>query len=1350
MSIDISVEISGTQALYSFTRDDDGNIVIAEKADSNNFAIVPADTELLFEDGASVVVSEYEWEDDYGDLHMVTVFETSAGASFITWLGSEPVETSGGDFDDVFQGGGGEDYFVGGGGIDTVVTSGNQEDYEFGTTRFGNALRITGINSTDNHNEGPDNFDIIPDIEKVRFADGEITLTNNSGTQEGGHDVSAQNPDIATLKDGTQVFVWKENDGIRVKHYNGETLLSNELLTNTDAAQEPVVAALNDGFVISWSQNSADAQLQSSHFFTQVFDQDAASIQLNDTDTGSADRWDLSTTALSNGGYVIGWTEEAQNADQPDKAYVQFFDANGNSVDQAIALTTGSSSSPSVAALDNGGFVAVWENEDAKGNEEIYLQRFTAAGVKDGKAVQVNTSTTGSQFNPEVVTLHDHSYVVSWTREAGDSNIFQQHYSEAGTKLGGETQVNTTAGIYGESSITALTTGGYVVTWATSDDADTYTGTAFVYAQMFDSSGAKVGIELIVAKSSYQNLYPQVSATDEGGFTILWGGQNVDDDVDGDIYYKVFDANGNFRTLTGDDGNNTITWSGTTGVTLDGGLGNDTLVGADVTDLLIGGLGADTMIGGKGNDIYIVDDAADQVIEFINEGTDTVRSSVSFALSDNVENLTLTGSDDIDATGNVLTNVLTGNAGDNRLDGGAGADTLIGGAGDDTYLVDNAKDTIVENEDEGTDLVEASITWTLGANLEYLTLGGTAAINGTGNALDNVLIGNDNKNTLNGGEGNDVLDGRAGADSLIGGKGSDTFLVDLVLKGTGAKAVVALEDTITEASNGGDNDTLMLRGTLATDGTTTLTLGANLETLNASLTGLTKLNLTGNAQANTLIGNDSANVLNGGAGVDTLIGGDGDDTYVLDSAAELALVEEEVGEGTDTLRITFKGGAGVNAVAVDLSAINLANVENVVIAGAGVFNVIGNDQSNTLDAGKTASILSGGQGDDIYSVGHKDAQVIEDDANGTDSVFASVSFTLGDNIENLTLTGKAALNGTGNALDNVIRGNDGANILDGGAGADDLIGGKGNDTYIVDDIGDVVTEESNSGTDTIKASISFDLNDTQFVENLTLSGSGDLTATGNALNNILTGNIGANTLDGGAGVDKLLGGAGDDTYIVDLITKGSGTKMTVALQDTITEKKGEGDADTLVLRADGDVANAANGATKATTLTLANYLENVDASSTGFMKLNLTGNAANNVITGNDADNVINGGAGNDVIDGGDGDDLIIGGLGADTMSGGTGSDIFSFTSLKDLGFDETQDVISDFTSGEDVLNFKAFKGWSFDATATGATGTKQLWAVLDGDDTIVYGNSGGSMDADFSIKLLGVTSISETDFTFV
>ena len=144
---------------------------------------------------------------------------------------------------------------------------------------------------------------------------------------------------------------------------------------------------------------------------------------------------------------------------------------------------------------------------------------------------------------------------------------------------------------------------------------------------------------------------------------------------------------------------------------------------------------------------------------------------VSFALGANVENLTLTGSADIDGTGNALANVLTGNSGANTLDGGAGADTLTGGAGDDTYVVDNAGDSLTENAGEGTDTVRSSIAWTLGANLENLVLTGSAAIDGTGNAANNQLTGNGNDN---------VLDGRAGADAMAGGMGDDTYVVDKI------------------------------------------------------------------------------------------------------------------------------------------------------------------------------------------------------------------------------------------------------------------------------------------------------------------------------------------------------------------------------------------------------------------------------------------------------------------------------------------------------------------------------------------------------------------------------------------
>jgi Ca2+-binding RTX toxin-like protein len=209
------------------------------------------------------------------------------------------------------------------------------------------------------------------------------------------------------------------------------------------------------------------------------------------------------------------------------------------------------------------------------------------------------------------------------------------------------------------------------------------------------------------------------------------------------------------------------------------------------------------MAGGDGNDAYTVDNAGDLVVEAADQGTDRVNASISYALGAHVENLVLTGTADIDGTGNALNNAITGNAGANTLsggegndslrgmggadtlvggigndtlDGGAGTDILVGGQGNDYYIIDDTDDVVVELSNQGTDMVQSAVSYALGAHVENLSLTGTGDIAGTGNSLANTIIGNSGANALAGGEGNDTLRGHGGNDSLTGDAGNDTFV----------------------------------------------------------------------------------------------------------------------------------------------------------------------------------------------------------------------------------------------------------------------------------------------------------------------------------------------------------------------------------------------------------------------------------------------------------------------------------------------------------------------------------------------------------------------------------------------
>ncbi|MGB2199841.1 MAG: hypothetical protein ACPH5G_00745 [Pseudooceanicola atlanticus] len=722
-------------------------------------------------------------------------------------------------------------------------------------------------------------------------------------------------------------------------------------------------------------------------------------------------------------------------------------------------------------------------------------------------------------------------------------------------------------------------------------------------------------------------------------------------------FENILGGNGNDE-LIGNSGANYIHAGGGIGADiLNGGeAGDDTLIGGAGNDTLIGGAGADSMVGGSGDDTYYVDNVGDTIDDYPDEGQDLVIASISVDLRDygqHVENLVLTGVADLDGIGNARDNTIIGNVGANTLNGavgddsvyggigddtmiggrgndfligGTGADSMIGGSGDDTYYVDNVGDMIDDYPGQGHDLVYATVSVDLrdyGQHIEDLTLTGADDLDGTGNVRDNTVTGNSGHNDLDGNRGNDTLIGGAGNDTLMGGIGADSMVGG---SGDDTYYIDNAGDTIDDYPDEGHDHvysgiSLDLRA-----------FGQHLEDL--TLTGTGDLDGTGNARDNTLTGTSGANLLEGKFGNDTLIGGAGNDT---------------------------------------------------------------------LDGGTDAESMVGGSGDDTYYIDNAGDTIEELLNEGIDQVYASVSVNLrdfGQHIENLTLTGSGDIDGAGNARDNILSGNGHDNELDGGeagndtlyggkgndtliggTGADSMVGGSGDDTYYVDDAGDMIDDYPDQGHDLVYATVSVDLRDYgQHVEDLTLTGTEDLTGEGNARDNTMTGNDGANSLDGAVGDDALYGGGDDDTLLGsrgnDTLDGGTGADSMVG---------GSGD-DTYYVDDAGDMIDdypdQGHDLVYATvSVDLRDYGQHVeDLTLTGSADLDGEGNARDNTIIGN---------AGDNALDGAVGDDTLIGGGGNDTMTGGSGVDTFQFNDPND-GVIEITDL--DLGAGEQLsLNAAGF-----------------------------------------------------------
>ncbi|MES2337837.1 MAG: hypothetical protein V4537_07075 [Pseudomonadota bacterium] len=606
-------------------------------------------------------------------------------------------------------------------------------------------------------------------------------------------------------------------------------------------------------------------------------------------------------------------------------------------------------------------------------------------------------------------------------------------------------------------------------------------------------------------------------------------------------------------TLTGGSGANLLVGEG----------GNDILSGLAGHDRLYGGIGNDALYGGEGNDL--LDGGTGDDVMTGDGGDDLIRGGAGDdrGYGGDADDRLFGGAGNDILGGDAGADWIEGEAGDDALYGGTGIDVLIGGSGRDILTGDAGDDRLAGDGDDDT-------LW-----------GGDGRDVLDGGAGDDLLQGDAGDDRIAGGAGNDQLTGGAGVDELLGGDGDDLItgeLTDTIDGGAGRDTLIL---SLIDAAAGANFGTWTLLGTS----------GAirNLEAISTIIGSRFDDRITvGNQDAViTIYGNDGDDTVSGNDSRILFFGGAGDDRFIWTPGAHYFQGDA----GNDTIDYRYATGGIVATLGSTIEHADGSAAADTLI-GNGLDNKLqgfgGNDVlhglagNDTLIGGAGSDTLHGGAGDDIYIVDSDDS-VVEIAGQGFDRVLVIASFTLGTaaDVEALSALDRGATTAIdiiGNAVAQVIHGNEGRNqldglggddtlyglgggdfldggdgndVLDGGSGGDWMRGGRGDDWFVVDASNDVVVEAVGGGSDRVLAYASYRLTADAEIELVTaaLQNGGDaMDLAGNGFAQSVIGNEGANrleglggndtlyglggndVLDGGAGSDTLIGGAGADDY----------------------------------------------------------------------------------------------------------------------------------------------------------------------------------------------------------------------------